>query len=191
MTTPAQVLFLTISLSALVLLGGCGDDGAVCEAGRQLECACGDDVSGFQICRADGSGYGACMCDGIDAGADSGVDAGDTSTDSGVLRDSGVLDAGPADTGTMCADEAGEPCHLCTSCALMTHPPECQDERRACGDSPDCNDFIRCAVFCGDDDTSVEGCRTDHPTGADLEAQWTLCRECSVCPLSCGPAGRG
>lgn len=50
-----------------------GDDTKVCEAGRQVSCACLSGT-GVQVCRADGSGYGACQCGdaGTDASAGSG-----------------------------------------------------------------------------------------------------------------------
>jgi len=77
----------------------------VCEAGRQIKCACmtGD---GVQICKSDGSGYGACQCG--DAGDDGSAGAsGGGSGGSGGGAGSGGTSAGGGGSGGTSAGGGG------------------------------------------------------------------------------------
>lgn len=41
----------------------------ICEAGRQVECACPNEGQGVQACAADGSKWLGCQCEGVKPGA--------------------------------------------------------------------------------------------------------------------------
>ncbi len=84
---------------ALLPVVGCGDDdaAAVCEAGRQVTCACTGGAEGFQRCRADGSGFDDCECSAP-------MDGGGGGDDAGGGADSGPAASGPPDSGLACDD---------------------------------------------------------------------------------------
>jgi hypothetical protein len=174
--------FMALALSA-VALTGCGDDsgGTVCEAGRQLDCACGGGATGFQRCRDDGSGYDACECMATDAGGDAMVDTSvaDTSVDTGA--DTSAM----CDDGTM-HDRSTPECTDCFNCAFASG--FCATEAAACDADSDCEDFGVCGSACFDEkdvDACIAMCDAAHPTGSSLYRAVQTCGFCTVCPNNC------
>lgn len=172
---------LGAALGLMSLLAvGCGDDSAsTCEAGRQIDCACGGGEVGFQRCRDDGSGFDACVCSGDTGVTDTGV--ADTSADTAVV------DSGP-DAPLSC-DESAADCTSCYGCVngLLPDGP-CGTENAACGANPECDLFTACASDCGAMG-SPPGCQDDcvtmYPDGAALNMAFSTCLNCDACPVKC------
>ena len=111
-----------------VVLFGCSGSGNnnVCEAGRQLECACPNDVTGYQTCLADGSGWGDCLCEcekdctGRECGDDPicGESCG-TCTDNSTCSNTGGCECDYVECSEACCSN-GEKClgGQCTDCCV-------------------------------------------------------------------------
>lgn len=84
--------------------------GAVCEAGRQVACACGGEHEGVQVCAADGAAWGPCAGCGGAGGA--GGSASSSSSSSGAQGGAGgaPVDAGPDAPEIADAAADGGPC---------------------------------------------------------------------------------
>jgi hypothetical protein len=73
-------------------------------------------------------------------------------------------------------------CTACYDCAFAAG--SCSPEADACTASPDCQAFGECLTSCTDD-TCVDQCVTDHPTGAALLLAFQTCIFCTHCPVDC------
>ncbi len=146
------------------------------------------------------------LAGGCAYGAPAGYDPGHMFGDSGLGHDAGVAsvhDAGkpPPDDAAVTSDDSGDrPDTTTTTCSLSlpTGNPLCDSclssfcctEDTACGNDPDCMNFINCtgACFPSDggppDQTCVNGCTSQYPNGSNELMNLDQCLGTS-CVSSC------
>ena len=162
-----------IHLSVCALLTcfaiGCSETaGFACESGRQVACACGGGVEGFQLCRDDGSGFDPCVC--ADAGKDSGLHC-----DDGTMPDLNSV--------------------LCDDCLDFAGNGPCQEPFDACTALPECQRYQDCIAPCDTNDLDCrQTCIVTFNSGFMAFTEFLGCAVCVVCVNNCdGPTncGRG
>ncbi|MBW1811158.1 MAG: hypothetical protein JRJ87_23405 [Deltaproteobacteria bacterium] len=153
---------LVLFLLTVVFFGSCATyDQPGCEAGRQIDCACANDVTGYQVCLDDGSGWGDCKCPGCTSNSD---------CDPGYFCDL---------TTNTCKLEGG--CASNSDCAINEY---CDLTTRTCKPVA-CDHSTQCANKCCGDDGCGTGatCENNCPLGTTCNRTTCTCVD-GCCPNS-------
>lgn len=147
------------SIWVVLLVVACAKTDAVCEAGRQVDCACGDGSEGFQVCADDGSAWGDCACD--------------------VAEDTDVADT---DVVPLECTELST-CDACLDCTWADDT--CSAVWAACTAVTPCPDLVACLKVCGPADaTCINQCYLDAP-GGEPEAGSAWSCATTACEAAC------
>jgi hypothetical protein len=110
-----------------------------------------------------------------------------TPGDAGAF-DAATFDASPPDSSItqQCALSIGTGMPQCDTCLGQS----CCAQDNACGNSPDCNSFLRCGNDCfsadgGPTQACFDACTTQYPTGSALIDALDACMS-SSCATECG-----
>lgn len=155
-------------LATLLLLSACGKP-AVCEAGRQTECACGDDAAGFQVCADDGSAWGECVCE------DESTDDDTTDDETDVVEDDTDVVA------PECSDL--DDCGDCLACDA--EEDTCATEWAACAEDAYCPALTECVIGCDLEGTCSNDCYYNASGGEALAGAAIECSRAATCSAVC------
>lgn len=153
-------------LTPLFLLAACGSS-PVCEAGRQIACACPGGAEGFQVCEADGSAWGTCACDGSDDTEEPDTDAADTDG---------------AETDAPTCDELGD-CGDCIACG--SEATTCATEWAACFAVEACVPLAECLFGCDLEPVCSNNCYGAAVGGESLASAAVECSREADCATAC------
>lgn len=78
----------------------------------------------------------------------------------------------------------------CAGCMNCSVGNECATEANNCLADQDCADFLDCIQPCMDQ-TCMDACAQQHPSGFNLYMILTECAMCDACPVDCAVEGMG
>lgn len=151
-------LFCTMLSILIVAASGCGGNNTSadgCISGQQINCACGNNVDGYQVCSGDGSSYGPCQCP-------SSTSTGGSAASGGSTGGTGVGGSNTTSSSTTSSTTTMPP--TCNGCMSQY----CADLESACAQDSACQSADNCFQGCKGQPDCAYNC-DQNIAGADFK----------------------